>query len=301
MELVDTADTMALGGGGRCGVPLPGTTALDERRIYYYVLWPLAFISIHPDYLLVHRLVPQAAGRTTVICEWYFDPASVAAPDFDPSQAIAFWDLTNRQDWKVCELQQRGTASRSWRAAATRPRRPRSTPSTSCARTATRATERAPAGRCASATTRRRRRPAATARAPGTGTLPAPTGPRRRAGGPRRAARGRRPPATQAAPGRAAGPAGASSAREEAGQQVPAGLEDRIEQAARGRGVGNERIREDARNARRGARGRLSPRKKRGSRSRLASRIASSRPRPSRRRARAGWRGAPGRRSTGRR
>jgi Rieske 2Fe-2S family protein len=116
MELVDTADTMALGGGGRCGVPLPGMTALDERRIYYYVLWPLAFISIHPDYLLVHRLLPQAAGRTTVICEWYFDPASVAAPDFDPSQAIAFWDLTNRQDWKVCEMQQRGTASRSWRA-----------------------------------------------------------------------------------------------------------------------------------------------------------------------------------------
>ena len=24
-----------------------------------------------------------------------------------------FWDLTNRQDWHVCELQQRGTRSRS--------------------------------------------------------------------------------------------------------------------------------------------------------------------------------------------
>ena len=34
--------------------------------------------------------------------------------DFDPSDAIAFWDLTNRQDWHVCELQQRGTRSRSW-------------------------------------------------------------------------------------------------------------------------------------------------------------------------------------------
>ena len=27
---------------------------------------------------------------------------------------MAFWDLTNRQDWHVCELQQRGTRSRSW-------------------------------------------------------------------------------------------------------------------------------------------------------------------------------------------
>ena len=36
----------------------------DERRIYYYVLWPLAFLSIHPDYLLVHRLEPIAPRRT---------------------------------------------------------------------------------------------------------------------------------------------------------------------------------------------------------------------------------------------
>ena len=38
----------------------------------------------------------------------------MAAPDFDPSDAIGFWDLTNRQDWHVCELQQRGTKSSSW-------------------------------------------------------------------------------------------------------------------------------------------------------------------------------------------
>ncbi|MDQ2965607.1 MAG: hypothetical protein M3R57_07140, partial [Chloroflexota bacterium] len=35
---------------------------------------------------------------------------------FDPSEAVGFWDLTNRQDWHVCELQQRGTRSRSWTA-----------------------------------------------------------------------------------------------------------------------------------------------------------------------------------------
>jgi len=37
-------------------------------------------------------------------------------PGFDPSDAVEFWDLTNRQDWHVCELQQRGTRSRSWTA-----------------------------------------------------------------------------------------------------------------------------------------------------------------------------------------
>ena len=35
-------------------------------------------------------------------------------PGFDPSDAVAFWDLTNQQDWHVCELQQRGTKSSSW-------------------------------------------------------------------------------------------------------------------------------------------------------------------------------------------
>jgi hypothetical protein len=40
----------------------------------------------------------------------------IASPGFDASAAVAFWDLTNRQDWHVCELQQRGTRSRSWTA-----------------------------------------------------------------------------------------------------------------------------------------------------------------------------------------
>jgi glycine betaine catabolism A len=117
MELVGGAETMALDGGhgSRHGrPPMCGITAEDEVRIYYYVLWPLTFLSIHPDYLLVHRLEPIDAGHTRVICEWLFEEDTIALPDFDPSEPIAFWDLTNRQDWHVCELQQRGTRSRSW-------------------------------------------------------------------------------------------------------------------------------------------------------------------------------------------
>ena len=43
-----------------------------------------------------------------------FEADTVAQPGFDPSDAVAFWDLTNGQDWHVCELQQRGTRSSSW-------------------------------------------------------------------------------------------------------------------------------------------------------------------------------------------
>jgi hypothetical protein len=38
-------------------------------------------------------------------------PEATAKPDFDPSYAIDFWDLTNRQDWAACESVQRGLTS----------------------------------------------------------------------------------------------------------------------------------------------------------------------------------------------
>ena len=111
------AETMAIDGGHRGGRPaIPGMTPIDERRIYYYLVWPMTFLSIHPDYLLVHRLEPAGPAHTRIICQWLFEPDTIAAPGFDPSDAIAFWDLTNRQDWHVCELQQRGTRSQSWTA-----------------------------------------------------------------------------------------------------------------------------------------------------------------------------------------
>lgn len=125
MELVESAETMSLGESRAVGTedgdgsahgrpPMRGITARDERCVYYYLVWPTTFMSIHPDYLLVHRLVPVAPDRTTVICDWLFEAETMATPGFDPSDAVAFWDLTNSQDWHVCELQQRGTRSSSW-------------------------------------------------------------------------------------------------------------------------------------------------------------------------------------------
>jgi glycine betaine catabolism A len=123
MELVESAETMSLGEAGAAGgghgsahgrPSMRGITPRDERCVYYYLVWPTTFLSIHPDYLLVHRLVPVAPDRTTVICDWLFEAETMATPGFDPSDAVAFWDLTNGQDWHVCELQQRGTRSSSW-------------------------------------------------------------------------------------------------------------------------------------------------------------------------------------------
>jgi Rieske 2Fe-2S family protein len=35
-------------------------------------------------------------------------------PGFDPADAVEFWDMTNRQDWHVCELSQAGISSRAY-------------------------------------------------------------------------------------------------------------------------------------------------------------------------------------------
>jgi Rieske 2Fe-2S family protein len=114
MELIDAADTMSVDGGSHGRPALEGIGEENLRRVYYIVVWPNMLISLHPDYVMTHQVWPVDAERSHVICEWLFDPRTMAAPGFDPSDAVDFWDLTNRQDWAVCERQQEGTRSRAY-------------------------------------------------------------------------------------------------------------------------------------------------------------------------------------------
>ncbi len=114
MELVDAADTMSTDGASHGRPALDGIGAENLRRVYYVVLWPNLLLSLHPDYVMTHRVWPVDAERSRVVCDWLFDPRTIAQPGFDPSDAIDFWDLTNRQDWAVCARQQEGTRSRAY-------------------------------------------------------------------------------------------------------------------------------------------------------------------------------------------
>ena len=106
MDLADEAATMSLSGRSG-GVPLPG---VDERRVLYLGLFPNLLLSLHPDYVMTHRLLPLAPDRTWVECAWLFRPEVD-----DPAYAVEFWDRTNRQDWAACESVQRGLASPHFR------------------------------------------------------------------------------------------------------------------------------------------------------------------------------------------
>jgi Rieske 2Fe-2S family protein len=63
---------------------------------------------------MAHVVRPIAPDRTAIACSWLFEPETIAAAGFDPSDAVEFWDLTNRQDWRVSESTQRGVASRAY-------------------------------------------------------------------------------------------------------------------------------------------------------------------------------------------
>ena len=93
---------------------LPGLSPEDVRRVYYYAIFPNMLLSLHPDYMLVHTLWPIAPDRTINICEWHFHPDEIAREGFSPADAVEFWDMTNRQDWHVCELSQAGITSRAY-------------------------------------------------------------------------------------------------------------------------------------------------------------------------------------------
>jgi len=98
----DGAQTMSLDGTSK-GRPIDGA---PQDSVLYVQVFPNLLISGHPDYLMTHRVLPLAPDRTWIECSWYFPAA-----DIDPAYAVDFWDLTNGQDWKACELVQRGLTS----------------------------------------------------------------------------------------------------------------------------------------------------------------------------------------------
>ena len=110
MDLRDGMDTMSLDGIS-LGTPLRGLDAQGLRTVIYVSIFPNVLLSLHPDYVMTHRLVPLAVDRTMIECTWAFAPEAVDRPGFDPGYAVELWDLTNRQDWAACESVQRGLSS----------------------------------------------------------------------------------------------------------------------------------------------------------------------------------------------
>jgi Rieske 2Fe-2S family protein len=114
MALADGAETMAVDSRQAHRPPITGLTEADQRSVLYFLLFPNTLVSLHPDYVMLHTLWPREPNRTDVICEWFFEPATMRARGFDASDAVTFWDQVNREDWNVCRLAQLGMSSRHY-------------------------------------------------------------------------------------------------------------------------------------------------------------------------------------------
>jgi phenylpropionate dioxygenase-like ring-hydroxylating dioxygenase large terminal subunit len=84
------------------------------QQVFYYSIFPNMLLSLHPEYVMVHQLWPQSPEQTLIVCDWLFHPDAFGRKDFRPEDAIEFWDMTNKQDWHVCELSQQGISSRAY-------------------------------------------------------------------------------------------------------------------------------------------------------------------------------------------
>jgi Rieske 2Fe-2S family protein len=86
----------------------------ETQRVFYYSIFPNMLLSMHPDYVMVHQVWPQSPERTLIYCDWFFHPDAAQRSDFKPNDAVEFWDMTNKQDWHVCELSQQGITSHAY-------------------------------------------------------------------------------------------------------------------------------------------------------------------------------------------
>lgn len=107
------AETMSVDGKRRREY-LPGLDETQRRQVCYYTIYPNLLLSLHPDYMMTHTLWPKAVDRTEIVCEWHFHPREMERPDFQANDAVDFWDLTNREDWRIVELSQAGIQSRAY-------------------------------------------------------------------------------------------------------------------------------------------------------------------------------------------
>ncbi|HEU4527004.1 MAG TPA: aromatic ring-hydroxylating dioxygenase subunit alpha [Actinomycetota bacterium] len=94
--------------------PFAGLSEEERTRHKGELVYPNLMISLSPDHVAAFRLSPLDVGRTRIDCDFLFHTSEIGRPSFDPCDAVEFWDLVNRQDWRICEAVQDGMGSRAF-------------------------------------------------------------------------------------------------------------------------------------------------------------------------------------------
>ena len=92
--------------------PFPALNDDEKVRHKGELIYPNLLLSLACEHVAAFTLWPRGPLHTTVHCDFLFHPEEMQKPGFNPSDAVDFWDLVNRQDWAICKRVQQGTSSR---------------------------------------------------------------------------------------------------------------------------------------------------------------------------------------------
>lgn len=93
--------------------PFEGLSELEKIRHKGELIYPNLMLSVSAEHAAAFILWPLAPNLTRVDVRFVFAADEMARDDFEPADAVDFWDITNRQDWAVCERVQQGMTSAS--------------------------------------------------------------------------------------------------------------------------------------------------------------------------------------------
>jgi Rieske 2Fe-2S family protein len=105
------ADTFTLTGTSKRR-SFPSLDADEQVRHKGELIYPNLFLSVAREHAAAFVLYPVGPARTRIDCHYLFETHEMQQPDFDPSDAIDFWEIVNRQDWQICEAVQAGIGAR---------------------------------------------------------------------------------------------------------------------------------------------------------------------------------------------
>lgn len=94
--------------------PFPGLDENERVRHNGELIYPNFMLSLCAEHVAAFRLLPDGPEKTNIVCDFLFHPSEAAKAGFDPSDAVDFWNLVNRQDWAICESVQSGMSSRAF-------------------------------------------------------------------------------------------------------------------------------------------------------------------------------------------
>jgi Rieske 2Fe-2S family protein len=95
--------------------PFPGLSAREMTHHKGEIVYPNLLLSAAAEHVAAFTIWPKGPELTRIACEFLFHVSEVQKPGFDAADVVDFWDIVNRQDWRVCEGVQAGMRSRGFR------------------------------------------------------------------------------------------------------------------------------------------------------------------------------------------